>query len=155
MNDIYSWSNSWKSSPFRHSMHKNIRIYGIMFNSNDFARYVASSIPERFIIFQELCLLCPFGVVSKTTSHELWTQQKQMSIYLGKWGDSFKQVNASDNAGPGSDIWGMELRSEGKETLLEKKKTNGIILGCNLILSEIFISEWTLSKKYQQDILEI
>ena len=44
------------------------------------------------------------------------------------------QVLGSDNAGPGSDILALELRSEGKETLLEKKKANGIILGCNLIL---------------------
>ena len=55
------------------------------------------------------------------------------------------QVPGSDNADPGSDILWPELMSEGKETLLEKKKANGIILGCNLILSEIFISEWTLS----------
>ena len=35
--------------------------------------------------------------------------------------------------------------SEGIETLLEKKKANGIMFGSNFILSEIFISEWTLS----------
>ena len=55
------------------------------------------------------------------------------------------QVPGSDNAGPGSDILGLELMSEGIETLLEKKKANGIMFGSNFILSEIFISEWTLS----------
>ena len=35
--------------------------------------------------------------------------------------------------------------SEGIETLLEKKKGNGIMLGSNFIFSEIFISECTLS----------
>ena len=30
------------------------------------------------------------------------------------------QVPGSDNAGPGSDILGLELMSVGKETLLEK-----------------------------------
>ena len=55
------------------------------------------------------------------------------------------QVPGSDNAGPGSDILGPELMSEGIETLLEKKKANGTMLGSNFILSEIFISEWTLS----------
>ena len=55
------------------------------------------------------------------------------------------QVPGSDNAGPGSDILGLELMSEGIETLLEKKKANGIMYGSNFILSEIFISEWTLS----------
>ena len=54
-------------------------------------------------------------------------------------------VPGSDNAGPRSDILGPELMSEGKETLLEKKKANGIILMSNLIFSEIFISECTLS----------
>ena len=54
------------------------------------------------------------------------------------------QVPGSDNAGPGRDILGPELMLERKETLLKKKKANGIVLGCNLILSEIFISEWTL-----------
>ena len=57
------------------------------------------------------------------------------------------QVPGSDNAGPGSDIFGPELMSEGIETLLEKKKANGIMLGSSFILSEIFISEWTLSLK--------
>ena len=38
------------------------------------------------------------------------------------------QVPGSDNAGPGSDILGLELMSEGIETLLEKKKANGIML---------------------------
>ena len=57
------------------------------------------------------------------------------------------QVPGSDNAGPGSDILWLELMSEGKETLLEKKKVNGIMLGSNFILSDIFISEWTLSLK--------
>merc|ERR1711954_354929 len=55
------------------------------------------------------------------------------------------QVPGSDNAGPGSDILGLELMSEGIETLLEKKKASGIMFGSNFILSEIFISEWTLS----------
>ena len=55
------------------------------------------------------------------------------------------QVPGSDNAGPGRDILGLELMSEGIETLLEKKKANGIILMSNFNLSEIFISEWTLS----------
>ena len=55
------------------------------------------------------------------------------------------QVPGSDNAGPGSDILGLELMSEGIETLLEKKKANGIMFGSNFILSEILISEWTLS----------
>ena len=53
------------------------------------------------------------------------------------------QVPGSDNAGPGSDILGLELMSEGIETLLEKKEANGIMFGSDLILSEIFISEWT------------
>ena len=55
------------------------------------------------------------------------------------------QVPGSNNAGPRSDVLGLELMSEGLETLLEKKKANGIMLGSNLILSEIFISECTLS----------
>ena len=38
-----------------------------------------------------------------------------------------------------------ELMSEGKETLLGKKKANGTMLGSNFILSIIFVSEWTLS----------
>ena len=40
------------------------------------------------------------------------------------------QVPGSENAGPGSDILGPELMSEGIETLLEKKKANGIMLEC-------------------------
>ena len=55
------------------------------------------------------------------------------------------QVPGSDNAGPGSDILGLELMSEGIEICLEKKKANGIMFGSSFILSEIFISEWTLS----------
>ena len=55
------------------------------------------------------------------------------------------QVPGSDNAGPGSDFLGLELMSEVIETLLEKKQANGIMFGSNFILSEIFISEWTLS----------
>ena len=55
------------------------------------------------------------------------------------------QVPGSDNAGPGSDILWLELMSEGKETLIEKKKANGTILGSNFVLSKIFVSEWTLS----------
>ena len=51
------------------------------------------------------------------------------------------QVPGSDNAGPGSDILGPELMSEGKETLLEKMKANGTIFELNFILSQIFISE--------------
>ena len=55
------------------------------------------------------------------------------------------QVPGNDNAVPGSDILGLELMSVGIETLLEKKKANGIMFVSNFILSEIFISEWTLS----------
>ena len=55
------------------------------------------------------------------------------------------QVPGSDYAGPGSNILGLEFMSEGIETLLKKKKANGIMFRFNLILSEIFISEWTLS----------
>ena len=56
------------------------------------------------------------------------------------------QVPWSDkNAGPGSDNLGPELMSEGKETLLEKKKANGTMLGSNFILSIIFVSECNLS----------
>ena len=58
------------------------------------------------------------------------------------------QVPGSDNAGPGRDILGLELMSEGIETLLEKKKANGIMFGSSFILSEIFISEWTLSLRH-------
>ena len=57
------------------------------------------------------------------------------------------QVPGSDNAGPGSDIFELELMSVGIETLLEKKKANGIMFVSNFILPEIFISEWTLSLK--------
>ena len=46
---------------------------------------------------------------------------------------------------PGGDILWPELMSEGKETLLEKMKANGTLFEFNFILSEIFISEWTLS----------
>ena len=56
---------------------------------------------------------------------------------------SLMQVPGSDNAGPGNDILGPVLMSEGKETLLEKKKANGIMLDSIFILSEIFISECT------------
>ena len=59
------------------------------------------------------------------------------------------QVPGSDNAGPGSDILGLESMSEGIETLLEKKKASGIMLGSNFILSEIFISECTLSLRIE------
>ena len=59
------------------------------------------------------------------------------------------QVPGSDNAGPGSDILGLKLMSE-IETLLEKKRANGIMLGSNFIFSEIFISEYTLSLSYTQ-----
>ena len=55
------------------------------------------------------------------------------------------QVPGSDNAGPGRDFLGLELMSEGIETLLEKKKANGIMFGFSFILSEILISEWTIS----------
>ena len=55
------------------------------------------------------------------------------------------QVHGSDNAGPGSDILVPELMSEGIETLLEKKKAYGTMLGSNFILSEFFTSECTLS----------
>ena len=63
------------------------------------------------------------------------------------------QVAGSDNAGPGRDIFGVELMSEGIETLLEKRKANGILFGSNFILSEIFISEWTLSLRVQVCVL--
>ena len=52
------------------------------------------------------------------------------------------QVPGSDDAGPGSDIQDI-----GIETLLEKKKANGIMFGSSFILSEVFISEWTISLK--------
>ena len=55
------------------------------------------------------------------------------------------QGPGSNNAGPGSDILWLELMSEGKETLIEKKKANGTMLGSNFILSIIFVSEWALS----------
>ena len=55
------------------------------------------------------------------------------------------QVPGSDNAGPGRDILGLELMSEGIETLLEKKKANSTMLGSNFILSIIFVSECNLS----------
>ena len=55
------------------------------------------------------------------------------------------QVPGSDNAGLRSDIFGPELKSEGKEALLEKKKADGIIFGSYIIFSDIFISECTLS----------
>ena len=54
-------------------------------------------------------------------------------------------VPGSDNTGPGCDILWLELMSEGKETLLEKKKTNNTMLGSNFILCMILVSEWTLS----------
>ena len=43
------------------------------------------------------------------------------------------QVLGSNNAGPGSDILGLELMSEGKETLLEKMKANGTIFELSFI----------------------
>ena len=46
------------------------------------------------------------------------------------------QVPGSDNAGPGSDILGLELISEGIDTLIEKKKANGIIFGSNFIFQK-------------------
>ena len=55
------------------------------------------------------------------------------------------QVPGSDNAGPGRDILGPELMSEGIETFLEKKKANGIMLGSNYILSKNLTSKCTLS----------
>ena len=54
--------------------------------------------------------------------------------------EAIMQVPGSYNAGPGRDILGLEMMSEGIETLLEKKKANGIIFGSSFILSEIFIS---------------
>ena len=45
------------------------------------------------------------------------------------------QVPGSENAGPGNDILWLELMSEVKETLLEKKKANGTMLGSNFILA--------------------
>ena len=44
------------------------------------------------------------------------------------------QVPGNDNAGPGSDILGLELMSEGIETLLEKKKANGIMFDVWVLL---------------------
>ena len=44
------------------------------------------------------------------------------------------QIPEGDNAGPGNDILWPELMSEGKETLLEKKKANGTMLGSNFFL---------------------
>ena len=55
------------------------------------------------------------------------------------------QVPGDDNAGPVSDILRPELMLKGKETLLEKIKANGTIFELSFILSQIFISEWTLS----------
>ena len=55
------------------------------------------------------------------------------------------QVPGSDNAGPRSDILWLELVSEGKETLLKKKKANGTMFWANFILLQIFTSECTLS----------
>ena len=55
------------------------------------------------------------------------------------------QVPGGDNACPGSDILWPELMSGGKETLLKKMKANGTMFKYDFILSEIFISEWTLS----------
>ena len=46
---------------------------------------------------------------------------------------------------PGRDILGLELMSEGIESLLEKKKATGIMLRPNFILTEILISEWSIS----------
>ena len=60
------------------------------------------------------------------------------------------QVSGSVIAGPERDILGLELMLEGIETLLEKKKANGIMFGFSFILSEIFISEWTLSLSVPQ-----
>ena len=55
------------------------------------------------------------------------------------------EVRGGENAGPKGDILWLELMSEGKETLLEKNKANGILFEFNFILSETFSSEWTLS----------
>ena len=49
-------------------------------------------------------------------------------------------VPGSDNTGPGREILWPKLMSEEKETLLDKKKVNGTMLGSKFILSEIFIS---------------
>ena len=43
------------------------------------------------------------------------------------------QVPGSENTGPGSEILGPKLMLERKETLLKKKKSNGIMLGSNFI----------------------
>ena len=64
------------------------------------------------------------------------------------------QVPESDKSGPGSDILWPELMSEGKEALLEKKKANVTILRSNFILSILFVSEWTLSLSYRQNVNE-
>ena len=53
------------------------------------------------------------------------------------------QLPGGDNAGPGSDIFRLELMSEKKETPLEKMKVNGTIFELNFIFSQIFISDWT------------
>ena len=70
------------------------------------------------------------------------------------------QVRGGENAGlrrwlcrsaevimqvPGDDILWPELMSEWKWTLYEKMKANGTMFRYNSIMSEIFISEWTLS----------
>ena len=57
----------------------------------------------------------------------------------------YGKIRGSNNAGPGSNIlWPELILSEGKETLLEKKKANDSKLGYNFLLLEIFISEGTL-----------
>ena len=47
--------------------------------------------------------------------------------------EAIMQVPGSDNACPGSYILGLELMSEGKETLLEKEKAKGTMFGSNFI----------------------
>ena len=54
-------------------------------------------------------------------------------------------AHTGDNAGPRTDILQPELMLEEKETLLEKMKANGTISELNFILSQKFISRWTLS----------
>ena len=51
------------------------------------------------------------------------------------------QVPGSENAGPGRDIFGLELMSEGIKTLLEKKKANSVMFGSNFIFQKfLFLS---------------
>ena len=50
------------------------------------------------------------------------------------------QAPGSDDAGSGSDHIGVRIDVGRKDKTFREKKANGIMLGSNLILSEIFIS---------------